>query len=215
MVIGTFNSINIIGLPGTDVLTDAPGLKSVVFGRKEYVAKTVSPFSGQTQLFDNQNASWTANLSLPPMRRWDAEAWQAFILELRGGINGFMLGDPLAKSPRGSGNGVPVVSGANQTGFTLTTRGWAPNQFRLLLYGDAIQIGYRRYRVLQPVNSDSGGNATFNIWPNLRDLPADGTPINLAYPRGLFRLAKDSDTWSINPGLAGYGFSGITCEEWI
>ena len=66
------------------------------------------------------------------------------------------MGDPKAKlTQRARRKGSPVVSGANQTGYSLVTRGWLPSTRSLLLPGDHIQIGYRLYKVLDQVISDS------------------------------------------------------------
>jgi hypothetical protein len=89
------------------------------------------------------------------------------------------------------------VTSSNTTGSTtLATRGWLPNQFRLLMPGDCLQVGYRLHRVLDVVNSDENGMAQISIWPSLREVPTDGEAIILNNPKGLFRLATNKRTWS-------------------
>jgi hypothetical protein len=106
-----------------------------------------------------------------------------------------------------SGNYTPYTSPAqwrtlvtetiNPVGSTtLYTRGWTPNQYRLLLPNDCMQIGYRLHRVLDVVDSDEYGNAQINIWPSIRDVLTDGEAITLNNPQGLFRLATNKRTWS-------------------
>jgi hypothetical protein len=131
----------------------------------------------------------------------EADDWTSMLGEIRGMANAVLLSDPLRLTPRGSPSGAPVANTAGGTGWnaamttTLYTRGWTPNRFRLLLRGTNIQIGYRLHRVLGQVNSDSNGDATISIWPSIREVPADGTPINLNNPQGLFGLASNKRSW--------------------
>ena len=66
-----------------------------------------------------------------------------------------------------------------------------------MLRGDYIQIGssatQRLYRVVQDANSDSGGNATLEIWPDLREQPADNADITVSNCKGTFRLLNAED----------------------
>ena len=75
--------------------------------------------------------------------------------------------------------------------LTLNTKGWLPNAFRLLLPGDQLQLGNRLHRVLDVVNSDANGNAAITLWPSIREATADGDPIILNNPQGLWRLAEN------------------------
>jgi hypothetical protein len=83
-----------------------------------------------------------------------------------------------------------------------------------MLAGDLIQIGYRMYKLTAPANSDSSGDSTLSVWPNLRDKPADGTTIQTRNCRCLFKLAHNSgNKWSTNPG--SYGITGFAVTEAI
>jgi hypothetical protein len=212
-ILSTFNGLSIVALP-SDTVPGCPAYTSLEFDPHEAVAANTNQYTGQQQTFDWQQSWWTGQVSLPPMSRANADVWQAFILQCRGQANAFLLGNPKATTPRGTGKGTPVVSGAAQTGYNLVTRGWKASSYGLLLPGDAIQIGYRSYRNLNTVNSDASGNATLAIWPNLRDQPADGTQIILNHCKGLFKLANNSgNKFSINTG--NYGFSGFAVREAI
>jgi hypothetical protein len=212
-ITGTFNGLSIVALP-SDTVPGCPAYSSLELDPHEAVASNTSPFTGQQQTYDWQQSWWVGQVSLPPMSRANADVWQAFILQCRGGANAFLIGNPKAVTPRGTGRGAPLVSGAGQTGYNLVTRGWHVSSFSLLSPGDWIQIGYRMYKVLNQVNSDASGNATLAIWPNLRDQPADGAQIILSHCKGLFRLANSSgNKFSINSG--NYGFSGFAVREAI
>jgi len=100
----------------------------------------------------------------------------------------------------------PYVDGAGQTGYSLVTDGWTASTSGLLLPGDYITIMSapintgdisipRLYRITQPVSSDSGGNATLSIWPQIRETPATGTSIITSNTTGLFRLAQAHVNW--------------------
>lgn len=52
-----------------------------------------SPFTGSEQTFEWPAEWWLADISLPPMARASAEAWNSFLLSLRGRSGTFYLGD--------------------------------------------------------------------------------------------------------------------------
>ena len=212
-IVATFNGLNIIALP-SDTITGVTPPSSIEWDPQEVVSVVASPFTGQTQTYD-WRASWLeGQVSFPHMTRASADAWSAFLMECRGPLNAFQFGDPKAKTPRGSAPGAPVVNGAAQTGYSLLTRGWQASINSILLPGDYIQVGYRMYKVLDAANSDASGDATLAIWPQLRDLPADGAAIVTANCKGLFRLAKNTgNKFSVNVG--NYGLTGFAIKEAI
>jgi hypothetical protein len=210
-IIATFNGLNIISLP-CDTIPKVTAPSVIEWDPQEKVGESNAAFGYTAQIFDFMQSMWNGTVSFPPMDRHSGDAWSSFILEARGGVNAFLLGDPKAALPKGNPQGVPVVSGAGQTGYSLLTRGWKPSTLRLLKIGDLIQIGYRVYKVLDQVNSDSSGNATLSVWPNLRDQPADGVTIITNHCKGLFRLAKTTgNKFSTNVG--NYGFTGFPIRE--
>jgi hypothetical protein len=207
-IIGTFNGWNIISMPSS------PAWRQLDFSAFDSVGIVQSPFTLQTQTQYWVGADhWTVNASLPPMSYTNARAWVAFLLECRGRLNVFSIGDPLGKKPSGSPTGTPVVSTNYNlvTSTSLLTRGWRASTNRLLLPGDYIQIGYRLHAVVDPVNSDSSGNATINLWPSLRDTTTDGQAITLTNTTGLFRLASNQRDFTFRETkTVGLSFK---CEE--
>jgi hypothetical protein len=188
----TFNGWNIISMPTTP---SAPA--TIDFTATDIVALSVSPFTGQQQVQDWQQGWLEASVSMPPLAPLHARAWVAFLKGLRGQANVFQLGDPLGVAPQGSGAGTPVVNGSGQSGFTLNVRGLTPGASGVLLLDDWLQIGYRLYSVvLSQVDADGSGNATINIYPSLRESPADGTAITLNNTKGLWRLKSNARKWS-------------------
>ncbi len=213
MIVGTYNGWNIIALPSDQWPNVAPP-SMLEFAPVDSVAVSTSPYTGQTQVYDWQNARWMGTINFAPMSAVSAAYWQAWLLEARAGLNVFQLGNPQFASPAGTGLGQPVVNGNFQAGFSVATRGWLPSMFGLLLPGDRIQIGYYLYRICSPVNSDANGDAVLSIWPNLRAQPGDSTPIQLANPMGLWRLAPNSkNKWTEH--AANHGMSPVQIVEAI
>lgn len=156
------------------------------------VAVTRSPFTFATQVYTWKGAIWIAEVTLPIMDRQTAEYWNCFLLQLNGPAGTFLLGDPSAKTPRGVASGSPVVNGANQSGLTLSTRGWTAGTTNILRAGDYLQIGNNLYKNLKDVNSDGSGIAALDIWPRLRSSTiADGTTIIVNNTVGIFRLLQN------------------------
>lgn len=82
----------------------------------------------------------------------------------------------------GNYGGTPVVNGANQTGSLLITNGWTASRAGLLNVGDVFTMSgvfsvnpqsrlstgaLKTFSVTSVAASDSGGNATLNIYPSI------------------------------------------------
>ena len=186
-------------------LPNVSGIATVNFIARSSVGLTTSPFTYQTQAFRNQGERFEADVTLAPMKRDDAEQWNSFFLKLYGQFGTFLLGDPNASVPRGSASssaGTPVVNGASQTGDTLNIDGVPVNQTGYLKAGDYIQLGTgltsRLYKVLDDANSNSSGEVSLTIYPDLRSSPSDGATVVVSNARGLFRLSTPTHQWSIS-----------------
>jgi hypothetical protein len=194
-------SYNLCALPTT------PGPAEIEVGMNDSAAVVTSPFTRVEQVQRWPGADfWDATVTLPPLTRAQAWAWEGFLAELRGKGNIFQLSDPRAVAPLGTPKGAPVAATLTTNNLpmttTLLTRGWTASVARLLLPGDHFQLGYRLHRVCGMVQSDSSGNATLSIWPSLREQPADGTALVLARPLGLFRLAQNRRSIHWSPAQA-------------
>jgi len=181
----------------------AGGVKQISMNMVNTTAMSSSPFTGQQQVYRHPNEYWQADISLIPMLRANAENWIAAIASLCGQYGTMLLGDPAGATPQGTVSGSPVVDGASQGGFELNIRAMTGS----FAAGDYIQIGSRLYKILKDV---SGAACTLDIWPRLRESPADGAAIIYTDARGLFRLQKAESPFTyVSPKLASIQFSVI------
>lgn len=190
-------------------LPTAPAPKNVEWLPRSVVAATLSPFTMQQQVQAHQGQMWEVKFALPSMTDASARAWIATILALNGRQGTFLFGDSVLKAPRGSAGGTPLVNGASQTGQALITDGWPTSINGVLLKGDWIQLGtgatQRVYSVLNDVNSNGSGQATIDIWPRLRESPADNAALTLTATKMTMRLKDNKMDWSVNTAKH-YGF---------
>jgi hypothetical protein len=191
------------------------GIRSMTIRARSVVGVAQSPFTLSQQVYKHQGQAWEAEVSLPPMKRDEAEQVASFLLKMNGQYGTFLLGDPANTAPRGVGTGTPLVKGGSQTGDSLITDGWTNSTTGILKAGDWIQLGTgsssRLYKVLDDVNSDSSGNATLTIWPSLRSSPADNSVITVNSPKGQWRLATNEMQYSIDEASV-YGIT-FACVE--
>lgn len=181
------------------------GVASIRFIARNVVGTSLSPFSLKQQVVQHQGQRWEADITLPPMKRADAEVWISFFMKLYGSYGTFTMGDPNAATPRGTASsaaGTPVVNGASQTGDTLNIDGLPTSETGYLLAGDYIQLGTgtstQLYKVLDDVDTNASGEAALTIWPDLRSSPSDGATVVVSGAKGLFRIASSTTDWNVN-----------------
>ena len=89
------------------------------------VGTTTSPFTGKTKTQEYDGVYWTAEVSLPPMRRSQAVEWQSFLLELNATVNHFKFADPDALTNTGTYSTAHLISEhrVNNTSVTLSLSG--------------------------------------------------------------------------------------------
>lgn len=183
-------------------LPTTAGIMRVRLVANDVVGVSQSPFTAVQQVYRYSGQFWEADITLPPMKRADAEYWISFLLKLNGPFGTFLMGDPNGATARGAATGTPLVNGAGQTGNELVTDGWTTSTTGILKAGDYIQLGTgatsRLYKVLDDVNSDGSGNATLTLWPDLRSAPADNAAITVSNTKTTFRLNSAQTSWDIN-----------------
>jgi len=117
------------------------------------------------------------------------------------------VGEQFVATGAGSGTGTAT---ACQTGATLVIDGATADTTGWLKAGDYIQLGSGSsatlHTILIDADSDGSGNVTLEIWPDLRRSPSDNSAVVVNNPKGVFRLAQNISSWSINNSSA-YGIS--------
>lgn len=188
--IGIVNGWPLLATPLT------PGQRQVDWSMINLVGAVPNPYTGKQQI-QNWNAGWwEAVVTMPPMPRSLAQQWIAFMAQCSGQNAVFYFGDGLATKPLGSAQGNPVTVGSFQAPYKLTTKGWTANQFAVLSPGDWIQVGYRLFQCMDQPSTDGSGNASFAIWPQIKEVPPNLTPIVTKNAQGLFRMKNNSLRWS-------------------
>lgn len=193
-------------------------IATIVFTARNTVGLTQSPFTLKQQVQRNAGQRWEATVTLPPMSRDEAEEWISFLLKLNGSFGTFLMGDPNGKLPRGAAISYPsdviAINGAGQTGNTLNLDGATASISDYVKAGDYIQIGgastANLYKALNDADSNSSGELTLDIWPNLRSSPTDGSAISGQNAVAQFRLANNQTGFSINEAsIYGLSFTAV------
>lgn len=188
------------------------GIAQIELRATNAVAVSRSPFTYSTQVHAYSGQSWQADVTLPSIRRDLAEEWVAWLISLKGQLGTFYLGDPNAVTPRGSARDTDTiqVSGATSSGNTLAIDSAPASQTGYLKAGDYMQVGAgtsrQLFKVLADVNTNGSGQATVDIWPDVRTTIANNSAVTVENTKGIFRLASNEQGFSINEA-SFYGIS--------
>ena len=125
-------------------------------------------------------------------------------MSLRGQYGTFLLSDPSAKAPLGTGTTATITGSSGDSNLTCSMTG-------TLKAGDYIQLGDASDATLHKVLLDYDGDVDedtsegLDVWPKLRK---DRTAVTatLTNPSGVFRLASNETSWSVN-NASFYGIS--------
>ena len=106
-------------------LIDMPTTPNFVrsnFTLNRAVGSVASPYTGKIRTQEYDGVFWSAEVSLPPMRRDVAKNWQTFLTQLNGPVNNFRFSDPDALTKQGtfSGNTLQFESRVNESSATLS-----------------------------------------------------------------------------------------------
>ncbi len=188
------------------------GIAQIEFRAANAVAVSRSPFTYSTQVHAYSGQSWQADVTLPSIRRDLAEEWVAWLISLKGQLGTFYLGDPNAVTPRGSARDTDtiLVNGATSSGNTLAIDSAPASQTGYLKAGDYMQVGTgtsrQLFKVLADVDTNSSGQATVDIWPDVRTTIANDAAVTVENTKGIFRLSSNEQGFSINEA-SFYGIS--------
>lgn len=188
------------------------GIAQIELRATNAVAVSRSPFTYSTQVHAYSGQSWQADVTLPSIRRDLAEEWVAWLISLKGQLGTFYLGDPNAVTPRGSARNTDtiLVNGATSSGNTLAIDDAPASQTGYLKAGDYMQVGTgtsrQLFKVLADVDTNSSGQATVDIWPDVRTTIANNSAVTVENTKGVFRLSSNEQGFSINEA-SFYGIS--------
>lgn len=192
------------------------GIRNISIRAVNAVTVERSPFTFASQAQASAGQMWQADIELPPMKYADAEQWIAWLVSLRGQYGTFTMGDPMRCIARGTARGTDTVTvnGASQTGQDLNITSDQTSEIGYLKAGDYIQLGSGSsatlHKVLIDASTDSSGDTTLTLWPNIRTAPADGATVTVQDAVGRWRLASNESTWSVNEAaIYGISFSAM------
>ena len=184
-------------------LPTVTGIRSIKWTMVNATAYSESPFTfaGQTHAYTGER--WEADITLPRMKRAQAEQWISFLISLRGRFGSFLLNDPDAISPRGTATAATISGAAGDRTVSATV-----TSGDTLLAGDYIQLGTGSDSTLHKVIQDftgTGSAANLEIWPSLRKTRS-AVSADLTSSSGLFRLASNETSWSADE-VSTYGIT--------
>jgi len=192
------------------------GIAQIELRATNAVAYSRSPFTFAGQAHAYTGKAWQADVTLPSMKREDAERWVAWLISLKGQLGTFYLGDPAATTPLGSARDTDtiLVDGAVSSGDTISIDSAPASQTDYLKAGDYMEIGTgvnrQLFKVLNDVDTDGTGSATVDVWPNVRTSIADDAAVTVQSAQGIFRLASNEQSFSINEAsIYGITFGAI------
>ncbi len=159
-----------------------------------------SDLNGSGQDLALPGDKWALQITVTDLMGREARMFSAFVNSLRGRTGRFYMIPPGCGTPLGTAAGSGVVSGAGQSGSTLVTSGWTPNQAELFAVGDYFQVGNELKQITAAVAASGTGTATLQFTPPLRTSPANGAAIISVNPKCIMK--------SVDNNQAGYNLSG-------
>jgi len=174
------------------------GIESIELRAVNAVATSQSPFTYKQQVISHGGQKWEASVTIPPVHRDLAAPWKSMLVALKGPTGTFLLGDPDYATPQGTVSSCTLSGNAGDETATVVMTG-------TLKAGDYIQLGSAGNSRLHQVLEDQSGSGTLEIWPALRSTYTNTTVV-FNNPKGVFRLASNVTSWSIN-NASTYGIS--------
>ena len=94
------------------------------------------------------------------------------------------------------------MNGATSSGNTLAIDSAPASRTGYLKAGDYMQVGTgtsrQLFKVLADANTNGSGQATVDIWPDVRTSIANNAAVTVENTKGIFRLASNEQAFSIN-----------------
>jgi hypothetical protein len=196
---------------------DIPGVTAFGMTPRANVAAVPSEFTFEDEIQEWDGQQWVIEIRVEPLLDpTHVRLMKAFLAKLNGKKGTFLFGDPSAPEPAGVATGTPVADTIVSPPTNrirdrkLYTTGWTPGETGILLEGDYFQLGTgaaaRLHMNLTDADSDGSGNATLDIWPKLQSDIADGVPLVVTNPRGVFRMSTNQPRWNVSQSIQ-HGFT--------
>ena len=183
----------------TTLIMPDNGVRSVTFGNRRNTIRAKSPFTRSSQVVSRPGDQWFATYEIAVGTQAMRAQWQVFMMQASNAGNRFRAYDHYY-SLQGTGNGTPLVNGADQVGGSLVTDGWAAGE-QVLMAGDYLSVNNELKMTTEAATADSSGNATISFEPKIRVSPADNAAITLIKPYCLMRLIDDDQAqWEAEAG---------------
>lgn len=164
------------------------------------------------QTAEMDGARWVMTLTFGNREGRVAAALRGFLAAMNGRANRFYYTPPDLNNYGTATNG-GIVSGAGQSGITLSTSGWAINQPLLFAIGDYFEVNGELKMITEDISSDASGNATLKFAPKLRASPANAEPIEVEDPRAYMMLEGDGEAmWRVSSPII-YGLTISAVED--
>ena len=171
------------------------GFQSMTMRLRSATAISTSPFTFDQQTYEHQGVRWEAEVTLPPLKRSEAKAAEAFFAQLRGQAKTFTLGNPLHNVAGATGSITSGAQGATNVTGTVSSH---------VEVGDYFEVGGALY-ILTAENA-----STLDIMPPLRTAISASTALDFTVPKGEWRVASNDIEWNINrAGIYGFTFAGV------
>ena len=180
------------------------------------VAVSQSPFTYAQQVAKYTGSVWQTTVTLPPMKRADAGAWQSFYMQLNGRFGTFLLGDPDAKTIQGSATGTMSASADQDVGaYDITVDGLNASQSTAFKKGDYVQFGSasasKLHMIVADISTNGSGEATLQIEPPLKTAITNNDVITYSNTKAVMRMDANDLGWNAN-NVSLYGIS-FSCTE--
>ena len=193
---------------------------SIQFGLQSNTQVFKSPLSSSTQTLRMPSASWYGKASFTDLIESDWRTLASFVTSLEGMHGRFYFGDFGGVEPRGAisaSSNTLRINGASQTGATIAVDGFPASTSNVFRTGDYIAYDTTAGRELKMITADatsnSSGEATLSIAPNIRTSPADNAVVSYRTTSAnglsntdltcIVRLEEDQSAWNVAPPLIG------------
>lgn len=148
-----------------------------------------SEFNGALQVVRFPGSRWKCALSYTGLDDDRARILEAFVVSLDGEFGRVRMRSYGRKGRQPLGS--PVVAVAEQSGSSLLTKDWLPEQV-VLHIGDYFTVNDELKQVTAMATSSLQGSAILHFSPPLRTAPPVGSVIETAHPTGIFKLADNA-----------------------